>query len=366
MKILFLTDQIYLHGGVEKVLSLKANYFAEDGNDVFICTTEQKEKLPVYDFSDKINFVDLSVNYNREKSYFHPQNLKLAFKHYKKLRKFINVLKPDIIISSNYSFDFYFLPFIAPKIPKIKEFHSTQFRENNQLNAKEKFVKVLENWVLKKYHHLVVLNESEKAYFNSHKVTVIPNPVEIIDNKFNPDSKILLAAGRLSPVKNFDELLEIAKEVFNTFDDWQLHIYGDDYCGTKEKLENKIKKYRLVNAVKIFPATKNFSEVIENTGIYVMTSHQECFPMVLLESLGMGIPIVSYNAPHGPQYILADKTYLIENGKRIDFIEKLKILMASGQKREEYSQKSIVYAEKYAINNVMKQWLSLFKKLNNV
>ena len=72
---------------------------------------------------------------------------------------------------------------------------------------------------------------------------------EIIENKFNPDSKILLAAGRLSPVKNFGELIEIAKEVFTTFDDWQLHIYGDDYCGTKEKLQNKIKKYNLENKI---------------------------------------------------------------------------------------------------------------------
>lgn len=366
MKILFLTDQIYLHGGVEKVLSLKANYFAEDGNDVFICTTEQKEKLPVYDFSDKINFVDLSVNYNREKSYFNPQNLKLAFKHYKKLRKYINVLKPDIIISSNYSFDFYFLPFIAPKIPKIKEFHSTQYRENNTNSFKEKFIKFLNNSVLKKYHHLVVLNESEKAYFNSHKVTVIPNPVEIIENKFNPDSKILLAAGRLSPVKNFGELIEIAKEVFTTFDDWQLHIYGDDYCGTKEKLQNKIKKYNLENTVKIFSATQDFSSVLENTGIYVMTSHQECFPMVLLESLGLGIPIVSYNAPHGPQYILADKKYLIDYGNRKDFIEKLRILMNSNEIRETYSQNSIKFAEKFTKHEIMKQWFSLFNALKNV
>lgn len=92
----------------------------------------------------------------------------------------------------------------------------------------------------------MVLNESEKAYFNSHKVTVIPNPVEIIENKFNPDSKILLAAGRLSPVK-ISESPEIAKEVFTTFDDWQLHIYGDDYCGTKEKLQEQNKKYNLEN-----------------------------------------------------------------------------------------------------------------------
>ena len=175
-----------------------------------------------------------------------------------------------------------------------------------------------------------------------------------------------MAAGRLSPVKNFGELIEIAKEVFTTFDDWQLHIYGDDYCGTKEKLQNKIKKYNLENTVKIFSATQDFSSVLENAGIYVMTSHQECFPMVLLESLGLGIPIVSYNAPHGPQYILADKKYLIDYGNRKDFIEKLRILMNSNEIRETYSQNSMKFAEKFTKHEIMKQWVSLFNALKNV
>ena len=47
MKIVFLTDQTYLHGGVERVLSTKANYFVDKmGNEVSIITTEQKGNLP--------------------------------------------------------------------------------------------------------------------------------------------------------------------------------------------------------------------------------------------------------------------------------------------------------------------------------
>ena len=29
MKIVFTTDQVYLHGGIEKVMATKANYFAD-------------------------------------------------------------------------------------------------------------------------------------------------------------------------------------------------------------------------------------------------------------------------------------------------------------------------------------------------
>lgn len=42
MKIVFNTDQIYLHGGIEKVMATKANYFANLPNtEVYIITTEQ-------------------------------------------------------------------------------------------------------------------------------------------------------------------------------------------------------------------------------------------------------------------------------------------------------------------------------------
>jgi len=47
MKIVFSTDQIYLHGGIEKVMAQKANYFADVlGYEVIILTTEQKQHQP--------------------------------------------------------------------------------------------------------------------------------------------------------------------------------------------------------------------------------------------------------------------------------------------------------------------------------
>ena len=63
MKILYTTDQLFLHGGIEKVLSQKANYFAEVlGYEVFILTTNQNGNQPCYQLSDKINIQDLDIN----------------------------------------------------------------------------------------------------------------------------------------------------------------------------------------------------------------------------------------------------------------------------------------------------------------
>ena len=87
MKIVFSTDQIYLHGGIEKVLSEKVNYLSNlSGYDIYILTTEQKGNLPCYSVNSNVKCIDLGVNYNRELSYFHPKNIIKAFYHLKKQR----------------------------------------------------------------------------------------------------------------------------------------------------------------------------------------------------------------------------------------------------------------------------------------
>ena len=127
MKIIFLTDQIYLHGGVEKVLSQKANFLAETGGyEVTICTHNQQGKLPVYVFSDKIKMADLGINYEISVSYFSFKNLRKIPKHCLALKALLQQEKPDIVISCSIGPDFYFLPFIERQIPKVKEFHSTR------------------------------------------------------------------------------------------------------------------------------------------------------------------------------------------------------------------------------------------------
>ena len=55
LRIVYCTPALYMAGGVERVLTLKANYFAEhDGYDITIILTEGKDKALFYPLSDKI------------------------------------------------------------------------------------------------------------------------------------------------------------------------------------------------------------------------------------------------------------------------------------------------------------------------
>ena len=64
LKLVYLTPALYMAGGVERVLTLKANYFAEHfGYDVTIVLTEGKGKPLFYPLSDKIKIINLDINF---------------------------------------------------------------------------------------------------------------------------------------------------------------------------------------------------------------------------------------------------------------------------------------------------------------
>lgn len=362
MRIIYLTDQIYLHGGVEKVLAQKANWLSDEAEDeVHIITTRQQGNAPVYRFSEKIVFHDLAVDYDIEKSYFHPENLKRIRPHFKRLSVLLQKLQPDVVISCNFAPDFYFLPFILKKVPKIKEFHGSRALERGY-GIKDTLLKRLNRNMELRYDGLAVLNRDELKYYPGDRKYVLPNPAEVHTDSADLSSKVVLAAGRLSPVKNFSELLEIWKLVSDRFPDWQLHIYGQDYLNTAAKLQRFIDDNQL-NGARLM-GVGEMKEAMAKSSIYAMTSVSECFPMVLLEALSFGIPVVSYDCPTGPGNILSpDDSFLIENHKKGIFAERLIHLMGNEELRSEMGRNGARNVRRFMLDKVMRDWKALFTEL---
>lgn len=370
MKIVFNTDQIYLHGGIEKVMATKANYFAALSNvEVFILTTEQKNNTACYSLDTRVQHIDLEVNYNRSKSYFSLENIKNAFKHFFKQRKILKTLQPDVVISPNYNFDHYWLPFIKPKKTKvIKEIHasgySSAMQRQNKIFASQ-FKWWLNDKVLANYNCIVVLNEDEKSYQKTNNVVVIPNPITIPKTQAVLANKQVIAAGRIAPVKGFDQLIEAWQLVYQKQPDWQLHLYGDAYSETKEQLQQQIYGCQLESVVLFKDSVSNIPMTMLDYSIYAMSSVTECFPMVLLEALSVGLPIVSYDCPNGPRHIITNKIegLLVENQDPNALTEGLLQLIENETLRQQFGEKAKENSVRFATETVMVQWLQLFENL---
>ena len=371
MKIVYYTDQTYLHGGIERVLANKVNFWVnEKGFETHIITSEQKGKLPCYDMADKVIFHDLAINYNRKISYFHPFNFSKVFKHFLLLKNKLKEINPDVVIVCNFAFDFYFVPFILPKITKIKEFHSSRYFEDQLRNQNKSFLKKIyykiNDYIESKYDYLALLTKHEKQYYKSNNTVVIPNPLTNFPKKHATlTNKKVISAGRIAPVKGFEKLIRTWELVALKYPDWILEIYGEGEKGYVMSLQELISSLNLQNEVILCGSTDNMEEKMLNASIYAMTSLTECFPMVLLESLSCGLPVISFDCPNGPRNIIINnKDGLLVKNNNIDaFAIALITLMDDNELRCNMGAIGRLNIKRFESKIVMKIWEKLFNNM---
>lgn len=104
IKIVYCTPALYLAGGMERVISIKANYFAEHYNyDITIVITDGKGKKPFYTLSNKVNVINLDINFEELWNQPFLKKIILYLKkqrlYKRKLSACLMKLHPDITIS---------------------------------------------------------------------------------------------------------------------------------------------------------------------------------------------------------------------------------------------------------------------------
>jgi len=370
MTIVFLIDQMYMHGGIERVLSIKANYFAVQENaEVHIITSEQKNKPLCYQLHPNIRLYDLHIDYHREKSYFHPKNLLKLPKHIYTLRKKLKTISPDVVIVCSHSTDTYFVPFILKRIPKVKEFHFSKaievpYRENPSHWKKTYFLKFAD-YVQSKYDRLIVLNTDEAKYYATNNVSIIPNPLTFYPEVIAKlEEKTVITAGRIAHVKGYDRLIAIWELVANEIKDWRLEIYGSGDPAYVQMLQDEINKRNLQHQVLLMGATDQIQAKLLQSSLFVMTSHNECFPLVLLEAQACGLPIIAYDCPHGPRNIInSENGCLIPPNEAQQFANAIIKQINNQEMSKKMGENARINAAKYRLDAVMKQWEHVFKSL---
>ena len=378
LKLVYITPALYMAGGVERVLTLKANYFAEHfGYDITIILTEGKDKPLFYPLSNKIKVINLNIGFEELWSC---SFVKKIFVYLKKQRQFKKALtrelmrlRPDITISLLRR-EINFLNDIKDGSRKIGELHVNRanyrnFEVNDSNFFKNLFAKF---WMhslvakLKKLDCFVVLTEEDKdAWPELKNIRVIPDPLSFLPTKHSElKERRVIAVGRYVYQKGFDLLLQVWSKIEKLYPDWQLVIFGD---GDRTPYENQMKALGIDdNRCHLNGPTSNVQHEYINSSIFVFSSRFEGFGMVLVEAMACGLPVVSFDCPCGPKDIIKDGEdgILVENGNIELLASSLSILINDESLRKSMSKAGQKNAQRFNIVHIAEQWRDLFESLN--
>ncbi len=199
----------------------------------------------------------------------------------------------------------------------------------------------------------------------SANVVCIPNGIPPVGGpRSDNSSRIVVAAGRLTPQKGFDRLLPAWAKVQEKHPDWQLQIYGGGKL--KSKLEKKIDELGIRDSAHLMGYTDQLPEEMAKAAFYVMSSRFEGFPMVLLEAMATGLPVVSFDCPNGPSDAISEgeNGFLVPNGD-VDGLAAamVKMIELDDEKRRDFGAAAYEKAKEYGIDAVAERWEQLFREL---
>lgn len=377
-KIVYCIPSLYIPGGMERVLTLKANYLAEQsGYEVFIILTDGGTKKPYYELSPNIHMINLDVNYDelfgkslikRVYSYVIKQYL---FK--KKLSKTLHRIHPDITISLLRR-EINFLMSIRDGSLKIGELHVS--KENYRDLEREKvsgFVKkiIAKCWMhqlinnLKRLDCFVVLtHEDREKWTELNNVKAIHNPLSFFPEKASDCSNHqVIAVGRYVPQKGFDLLINSWNIVSKKHPNWVLRIYGDGEM--RDVMERQIQSLGLGNTCFLEHTVTDIDSKYCESSIFVLSSRYEGFGMVICEAMACGIPTVSFACPCGPKDIInnGEDGILIENGNIEQLAHEIDYLIENDDIRKKMGLRARINVERFKTTKIMSQWEELFVSL---
>ncbi len=377
MKILYLVDDALMplcKGGIGRATEVCAREMMARGHNVVVAYWNRKSGEDIVDDIPQFAFPD-----KKNRTHFESEANILWF------GKFIAENRIDIIVfqcGAGWYFPFtritkkFHIPVIsvlhADPRSYLSRYRTRRFRWWNT------FTKFLRQ--CRKYRYnckscdcTVLLSESLRSNFEMHlsrnliktsKIVAIPNTAPFLAQNVNFSAKKneLIFVGRMSFAdKRPDYMLKIWQILHDRFTDWELRFVGDgDYMPQMRKIVSEL---ALGNV--FFEGFQQPQKYYEEGSILCMTSANESFGLVLVESQAFGCVPVAFESFKAARDIVDDgKNGMLVPAFDIEkYAETLAKLMTDRELRERLARQGLKDVERFSPKNIGDKWEALFREL---
>lgn len=355
-KILLVGDSL-ANGGAERVQALLSKYFHDFGIDVHHVIFLD---WITYDYEGKV--FNLGKFSSSNVSVFRKIKLFFILKNYLKSNQFDAVI--DFRMRETFFKEFLLSRFVFPK-DTFYTVHSGilnyYFPKNLWLSKilyGSKNVVAVSKAIQKKILEKELVKRCDQIY----------NPIDlkeinILRKEYQVNhSNYILAVGRMNDsVKQFDKLiLSYSKSVLPK-ENIKLILLGDG--NNRKDYENLTQRLNLSDKVIFTGFVDNPFPFYEKALFTVLSSSNEGFPNVILESLASNTPIVSFDCFSGPNEIIENKVngFLVENQNFEKLTEAMNEMFKNYDEYISIKNNTISKVYKFDVEIISKEWFKLLK-----
>lgn len=386
MRIRYLLHNAYGGGGTIRTVVNQANALCDE-HDVEIASVYRGGTRPIFAIDPRVRLVPLTelretgrrrtdqpgqktrlINKTRRFRNLLPHRYDVRYRRWDPqvdltIIRYLRSLQDGVLITTRPALNMLSAWFAPRRVIRIGQEHMNLDSHEPKLRAA----------VLRAYPRLdalAVLTDHDRESYRAAlgagdlRVVCVPNgtpPWPLPPAKL--ESKVLVAAGRLTPQKGFDLLIEAFVTVGARHPDWRLRIFGSG--AQHDELAARISKLGLTDQVQLPGPTRQLDKELEAASGYVLSSRFEGLPMVLLEASAAGVPAVAFDCPTGPREIVDHgRTGLLVPPEDVAALaDGMLRLIENPAERRAMGAAARLDSDRYSIGAVRAEWVRLFTEL---
>ncbi|MEN6486266.1 MAG: glycosyltransferase [Syntrophobacteraceae bacterium] len=222
-------------------------------------------------------------------------------------------------------------------------------------------------------HHICNSTALGNAYLGRYRVpktrvSMIPNgidappgPHRVHAASSNPG--VILSVARLVPDKDHDTLIRAFDIVARRHPGVELRIVGDG--PRRQAVENLVRRAGLSQRVRFLPGRLDPFPLYGESDIFVLSSHREGLPNVILEAMAAGLPVVASAVGGIPEVVRHGRTgWLVPSEDPGAMADALERLLSDGRTRSAFGDAGRrLVEEEYSMSRMVRCHVEIFEKI---